>query len=346
MSRCVSFWPPALAAGSRRQWLALGAASLCLGRVQAAEPDGLAAVPPGTRLVVADQNEVFQTLLRASGVHKGLATQVQFANFQGGPAILEAFRAGALDLALVGSTPPIQAHAAGEDLPIVAARKSTAPDYTFVLRPGLDIQTLQAFRGKKIAYAEGTGRQPFVLSALKQAGLSTRDVKLVPLRAGEFATAVRTSQVDIAALVEPHTRRYLRDFADENAKALPPSAHQGLPTQTAYLYARRKALSDPAKRAAIREVVQGWITAGQWQVRNPREWVQAYHVKQGLSERDGLAIVEGEGAVTFPLLRDLVAEQQATIDLIHAAGDLPRRLDAREEFDFRFDAVIAAATRR
>lgn len=67
-------------------------------------------VPAGTKLVVADQNEALQTLIRASGVQAKLSSNVTYANFLGGPAILEAFRAGALDLATVGNTPPIQAH--------------------------------------------------------------------------------------------------------------------------------------------------------------------------------------------------------------------------------------------
>ena len=67
--------------------------------------------------------------------------------------------------------------------------------------------------------------------------------------------------------------------------------------------------------------------------------------RQNLKEADGLAIVEAEGAISFPLLKDLVAPQQATIDLIYEAGDITERLDAREEFDLRFDAVIEAANK-
>jgi len=92
-------------------------------------------VPPGTALVVADQNEELQTLMAASGEQSRLAAKVSYANFLGGPSILEAFRAHALDLAQVGDAPPIQAQAAGEILPIVAARVSTQPDYKFAIRP-------------------------------------------------------------------------------------------------------------------------------------------------------------------------------------------------------------------
>jgi len=303
-----------------------------------------AAVPPGARLVVADQNEALQTLMRASGEHGKLTAGVSYANFVGGPAILEAFRAGAVDLAVVGNTPPIQAHAAGEEIPIVAARRNAAPDYFFAVRPGLTVATLQEFKGKKIAYGIGTGRQPYVLTALKLAGLTKRDVTLVPLRASEFDTAVRTGQVDLASLIEPNFSRYLRDFADQKASALPASEHARLPTKLSYLYASKAALNDPAKAAAIREFVGAWIRASYWSVKNPDPWVDAYYVRnRKLQREDGIAIVKSEGDVSFPALADSIAGQQELIDLIHEAGDLPRRLDARQEFDLRFDPVIREA---
>jgi hypothetical protein len=69
------------------------------------------AVPNATALTVADQNEALQTLMIASGEQAKLAGKVTYANFLGGPSILEAFRAHALDLAQVGDAPPIQAQA-------------------------------------------------------------------------------------------------------------------------------------------------------------------------------------------------------------------------------------------
>lgn len=314
---------------------------------QAAAPALPVDVPAGTKLVVADQNEELQTLMAASGQQARLKAAASYANFLGGPAILEAFRAGALDLALVGNAPPIQAQAAGEVLPIVAARRNAGPDYHFALRPKLGIATLQDFKGKRITYGEGTGRQPFVLSALKQAGLSIHDVKLVPLRAADFPDAIRGGQVDIAVLNEPHYTRYVTDFSGQGQVALPDSQYARLPTGLSYLYASAKALADPAKAAAIRDFVQHWIAATDWSEREPDAWIKAYYVgKQHLDEKDGRTIIAAEGKASYPLLKDLIAPQQATIDLIHDAGDIPRRLDAAQEFDLRFDAVIDAAVKQ
>jgi len=122
-------------------------------------------VPSGAALVAADQNEELQTRMIASGEQAKLASHVTYANFLGGPAILEAFRGSALDVAFVGNTPPIQAQAAGERIPIIAAVRTSDVDNHFAARPGLVLTRLEDLRGKKISYGEGTARQPFVLRA-------------------------------------------------------------------------------------------------------------------------------------------------------------------------------------
>jgi sulfonate transport system substrate-binding protein len=302
-------------------------------------------VPSGTALVVGDQNEVLQTVMAASGEQARLAEKVTYANFLGGPAVLEAFRAGALDLATVGNTPPIQAQAAGERILIVAAWRLSGPEYGIAVRPGLKLTRLADIRGKRIGYAEGTARQAFVLNLLKLAGLTRTDVTFVPLRSADFPDAIRAGAIDVGPLNEPHFSRYLADYADRGAGAIPASEIARLPRGLSYLYASGAALEDTARTAAIADFVTHWIAAVRWSKANRDAWVDAYYVKQqNLSPADGRKIEETAGEVSFPLLRGLVEQQQATADLIYQAGDLPKRLEARAEFDFRFDEVIAANT--
>jgi sulfonate transport system substrate-binding protein len=324
--------------------LALVAVAVVPAAAFAAEPPLPTVVPKGTKLVVADQRQVLQTLFAASGQQKNLPFEVKFADFRGGPAILESFRGGALDLATVGDTPPIHAQLSGFRLPIVAARLSTQLPYKVALRPRLKLTKLAELRGKRFAYAEGTATQTFILGLLKKAGLSKKDVTLVPVRTADFSDALRSGGVDVAMLNEPPFAHYIRNNQAQGASALPSSELAGLPPYLNYLYAGEAALKDPAKAAAIREFVVRWIQAVNWLQANREAWIDAYYVKsQRLSADNGRLIVESEGSFSFPLLRDLVERQQRAIDLLHQAGELPRRLDAREEFDFRFDEVIAAA---
>lgn len=303
-----------------------------------------AAIPADTRLVVADQRQMLQVAFAASGELKQLPFEVKFADFRGGPAILEAFRGGALDLALVGDTPPIQAHVSGYPLPIVAARMSTAVSYHFALTPGSKVASLEDFRGKKIAYAEGTAVQSFVLNTLKKAGLSKHDVTLVPLRIVDFTDAVRSGEVDVAPMNEPPFSRYLTAFKKDGAHALDGPFYDELPRQLTYLYASKKALEDPTKAAAIARFVQGWVKSEDWVRDNTDAWIQAYYVKsQNLPTDVGETIHQSLGGRSFPSLSSLIPLQQGLIDLIHAAGEIPARLDAHEEFDLRFDTIASDA---
>jgi sulfonate transport system substrate-binding protein len=308
------------------------------GALAAAAPQPTA----GTTLVIADQAEAQQVALRASGELEKLPFTAQFANFTGGPAILEAFRAGAADVASVGDTPPIQALAAGADVPIILARQTDPSSTQLAVTPGKNIRKLADLRGAKIAYAEGTAQQVIVLRALEKAGLRTSDVELVRLQLGDFNDAVRTGQVDVAPLNEPRLTRFLTEAGPRGGGVIDPAETADTSSGLNYLYARREALEDPAKAAALRAYVDHYIRSQQWVNEHSAEWVQQYYVEnQGISQADGQRIVDSLGQITFPRLdATVVARQQATIDVIDRAGELPKQVRASDGFDLRFDQVV------
>lgn len=299
-------------------------------------------VPPGTTLVVADQQERLQNALRLSGELDKLPFKIEFANFVGGPAILEAFRAGAADVGQVGDVPPIHALAAGQDVPIVGSYQTNPQALKLAVAPGLSITKLTDLKGRKIAYAEGTAQQAAVLKALSKAGLKTGDVQLIRLQLAEFLDAVRTGQVEVAPLIEPNVTRLLRT---PGTSLIPDSETSGIYSGLAYLYARRAVVQDPAKAAATRALVGAFVRAWHWTNTHSAEWADAYYVRnQKVSPDDARRIVESLGTYTFPHLdQQLVARQQSTIDAIDAAGELPKKITAADGFDLRFDAAVTEA---
>ncbi|WP_238558930.1 ABC transporter substrate-binding protein [Rhodococcus rhodnii] len=208
-------------------------------------------IPAGTTLVVADQSEAQQYSLRASGELDALPFDVEFANFTGGPEVLESFRAGATDVGIVGDVPPIHAAASGQDVPIVAAFQKSKHTYSLATAPGADVRTPDDLRGKRIAYAEGTAQQVVVLRSLGLAGLGPSDVELVRLRLGEFSDALVAGQVDVAPLAEPRLTRYLDDTAAAGGSAI--HDLDGISEGLSYLYAPRRTVEDAHTAAALRE---------------------------------------------------------------------------------------------
>jgi len=302
-------------------------------------------IPAGTSLNVADQDEVLQTLFKSSGQLNTLKARVHFGNFSDGPEILEAFRAGAVDVAVVGDAPPIQAQANGSEVLIVGVQRNSDREYQLAIAPGGHIRTLADLRGKRIANAPGTGREAFLYRLLEKAGLQPTDVKLVTLQSGDFADALRANEIDAAALKEPNLTQYVNAYKAKGGSVLGTEITAGGSTGLRYLYARRSAVEDPAKAAALHEFVTHWVKGWQWANQHPGEWVQDYYVKnQGLSQQEGELINRVSGPTTFPRIDEaLFATQQHTADLLLKSGGITHHVDAKAEFDRRFDTVIQQA---
>ncbi|TCV98938.1 ABC transporter substrate-binding protein [Biostraticola tofi] len=304
-----------------------------------------ATVPAGTQLNVADQDEVLQTLFNASGQIDRLSAKVHFGNFSDGPEILEAFRAGAVDVAVVGDAPPIQAQANGNDVLIVGVQRNSDREYQLAIAPEGQIRSLADLRGKRIANAPGTGREAYLYRVLEKAGLQPTEVKLVTLQTGTFTDAVRSNEVDAAALKEPNLTQYVNAYKDKGGTVLGTEVTAGGSTGLRYLYARRSAVEDPAKAAALREFVAHWVKGWQWANQHPAQWVTDYYVKnQGLTQSEGELINRVAGPTAFPRIdQALFAVQQHTADLLLKSGSIDHKVDAKAEFDSRFDAVIQQA---
>ena len=325
---------------NRRLFLSLPFASLATGiALPQAQAQGKTA--PTDKLVVADQSEFVRNLLEASGERDKLQFQLELPNFAGGPAIYEAIRAKALDIAFVGDTPPIQARAAGTPLPIVATFSREVAEYRLTSRPGLVIHKLAELKGKRLSYIEGSGRQVYLIEALNRAGLSLNDVELVRLRVADLPDAVRSGAVDVAVLQEPHVTRLVKQVGA--CPVLDPEERRLLPS-TSYFYARPDVLADPAKSAAIGEFIAAFARAGRWSNTHKEQWGQHYYTQsQHVSPQDTAAILDSQSPLAMQTSGEAIVHHQKLIDILYQAGAIKERFDAAQSFTDAFDPVIVAS---
>ena len=323
----------------KRQFIQASAALLALpwaANLRAAHP----AVSPRTQLVVADQSELIRHLLDASGERKQLQFQLQLPNFAGGPAIFEAIRAGALDIAYVGDTPPIQARAAGVHLPIIATFTREVAQYRLLQHANAGVERLSDLRGKKVSYVEGSGRQVFLIEALNRAGLTLKDVQLVHLRVAELNDALRAKAVDVAVITEPHVSRLRQQIG---ARVVPDPQERTLLPSTSYLYARPEALADAQKAAAIGEFLGAFVRAAKWSNANTQAWGAHYYTQhQRLDAATTAAIQASQSPLLFQTAPEALPLHQRLIDTLYAAGSLPQPLDAQAGFVTTFDPIVTA----
>ncbi|MGC5225358.1 ABC transporter substrate-binding protein [Micromonospora sp. DT81.3] len=313
----------------------------------ASEQSASEALPTGkpsgdAALRIAGRQTQLQLEAAGSAIDPLGFTVKEWVNVAAGPDVIQAFRAGALDIASNAIIPPIQAHEIGFDARIVAVLERPKPSYVFATAPGVDLESFDALKGRKIAFSQGQSQGDTVLRTLRTAGIDTDDVELVALPSTQFLTALQGGQVDVAPLSEPELTKYIDQYGTDGAVAL--LAEE--PDLLTVLWAPTSVLADEDSVLAVREYIRAWAQAQVWAWENSEEWKQVYFVDtEGLSATDADRIWALANTPYFPRDWDNAVEwAQSSIDLLHEEGYVDH-FDAETLFDRRFesDAVAAVA---
>ncbi|KRL53593.1 aliphatic sulfonate ABC transporter substrate-binding protein [Lacticaseibacillus manihotivorans] len=136
---------------------------------------------------------------------KAKGYKVVFKEFQDGTALTTALKSGDIDYARVGDVPPVTAQANGLDFVYVAAGSDKVQGSGIEVKKTSGITSLADLKGKTIAYTKGTSSQYMLIQALKKAGLSTSDVKMVSMDQATAAVAFAKGTVDAWASWDPYT---------------------------------------------------------------------------------------------------------------------------------------------
>jgi sulfonate transport system substrate-binding protein len=299
-------------------------------------------VPAGTTLRIGDQLEFIQTILGTAGEDKNLPYKVQWAGFIGGPPMLQAFHAGALDVGFVADTPLIFAQAAHQNVVAVAAWASAHGTNELIAAPNSGINGWSDLKGKKVAFQRGTSAEATILQGLRGVGLKLSDIDVVDLPITQISAALQGGSVQAGVLVAPLDTAYLTS----NAGAKIVDRPGNLTARVSFLIASNTAIENPAKAAALRDFILRFGKALNKIKANPDVFVQKFYVaKYGLTLAAGKALLAQNGTSQFVELGgDLIPAQQELADLYQSAGEIPDRVDAAKEFDGRFADVVREAT--
>ncbi|MEU5255634.1 ABC transporter substrate-binding protein [Streptomyces longwoodensis] len=297
-------------------------------------------VPAGTRLKIASFQNQQQLLFKLAKLPELPFTVSSWLNIGAGPDVINAFRAKSLDLANNAGIPPIQAHFQGFGAKIVAIDVTRKPNYVFATKPGSDLHTVADFKGKKLAFSQGQAQGVVLLRALKKAGLSYDDVRLVPLTSNQFLTALQSGQVDIAPLGNQQAPAYLQQYGPKGARTITTDVVDLLNL----LWAPVSVLEDRAKAAAVAAYIPQWAKGLVWQYEHPDVWNEEFYVKtQNLSLAQARGISALANKPLFPPRWDeAIAWEQETADLL-AEGGFVKKFDVSSLFDHRFESLAAEA---
>lgn len=266
-----------------------------------------------------------QALAKVTGAFDSASYKVKFARFTYGPPLVQAAASGDIDLGSVGDVPPITGAAKEYGFKIVAVSRSltpTRPVENIIVPKGSTLKTLADLKGKKLAVPQGSSAHGLALNALKSAGLTPKDVKLVFLDPAAGATAFATGKVDAWSIWNPQSALAVKQGARILAKGLPP-----IDQTSSYYVANDKSLKDPTKRAALTDLLKRLASEFHWAVQHPDQYAKALSQEEGIPLSDAKAVLTSmETRVTAVKASDIAAEQQLG-NAFYEAGQITKKVD-------------------
>ncbi len=266
-----------------------------------------------------------QALARITGAFDSAPYKVRFARFTYGPPLIQAAASGDIDLGSVGDVPPITGAAKEYGFKIVAVARSlrpTQPEENIIVPKGSALRTLADLRGRRIAVPQGSSAHGLVLNALKSAGLTLNDVHLVFLDPAAGATAFATGKVDAWAIWNPQSAIAVEHGARILAKGLPP-----IDQTSSYYVASDTSPKDPARRAALTDLLERLAHEFAWAVRHPGQYAQAISQEDGIPLSDAKAALAAQETRVTPVEPSDIAAEQRLGDAFRQAGQISRKVD-------------------
>jgi ABC-type nitrate/sulfonate/bicarbonate transport system substrate-binding protein len=146
--------------------------------------------------------------------------------------------------------------------------------YRIVARRSAGVGTAADLSGKKIATSLNSSAHFYIVKTLRGAGLAEKDVTVVGMQPSDMPAALARGDVDAVSIWEPAAERSVQALGtDAIVIAGPPYRERfNLNTTTAVL-------ADPAKRAALVDLLRGIIRASQ-EIRGRPEPAQQLMAKK------------------------------------------------------------------
>lgn len=301
-----------------------------------AEQDGGPALALGAlTLRVADQSGLSRASLELAQL-SNTPYRLEWSTFVAGPPLLEALSADALDIGGVGDTPPIFAQAAGAPIRIVAVTENS-PQYEVILvADGSKLHSVQDLRGKKVAFAKGSGAHHLLLAALRHEGLGMNDITPAYLTPNDAQPAFTNGDVDAWAVWDPYAANNLRHGARKLVDG------QGLIHGYGFQVTSEKTLKDPGKVALLADYLGRAKRAQAWDNAHRDAWSAKYAELTKLSPEVAHDMFQHYAPVYVAIDDRVETVQQELADSFFEAQVLSKRIDVRVMFDARFNALLGA----
>jgi sulfonate transport system substrate-binding protein len=280
---------------------------------------------------VGEQSDGIKSLAAASGAFKDASYKLKWAKFDYGPPLVAAAGSGDVDLGMVGSVPPIAGAANNLGFKVIGLQLPEKPDVALeniIVPKGSTAKTISDLRGKRIAVPQGSSAHGLLLNALKEGGLTPKDVKIVYLDPKSGAAAFDSGKVDAWSIWNPQGQFAIQKGARVLVKGVPP-----VDPGSQYYVGSNKSLDDPVRRAALTDLLQRIGRAYAWGNAHPDEHATAISKDSGVP-LDQTKATESAWRFTLGYVDPAhVSAAQQLADNFLAAGEIPQKVDFTKVVD-------------
>jgi sulfonate transport system substrate-binding protein len=249
---------------------------------------------------------------------------VNWAEFQFGPPLLEAVNAGKVDIGIVGETPPVFAQAAtGSSIVYVAHEPASPKGEGLLVKADSPIKSLVELKGKKVAVAKGSNSHYFLIQALAKEGLTLNDITPTYLPPAEARAALEQGHVDAWSVWD-----YFYASAEIQSGVRTLTNGEGIVDNHAFYISRRPFVEQypDAVKGVLDEVgkTDAWITT------NPVAAAESLATQTGVDAKFLERAIRRSNYGPQSLKPEVIAAQQKIADTIHAIGLIPKPIVVKD----------------
>ncbi|MBA2176703.1 aliphatic sulfonate ABC transporter substrate-binding protein [Halobacillus locisalis] len=209
----------------------------------------------------------------AEEAFENLGIDVEFVLSQGSNKALEFLNSSSVDFGSTAGAAALMAKA--NNAPVETVYLYSKPEWTaLVTNADSDISSVEDLKGKKVAATLGTDPYIFLVRALKEHGLSPKDIELVNLQHADGGSALTSGSVDAWAGLDPHMAR-LELESDANLFYRNPEFNT---------YGTLNVRSEYAEKhpEIVKTVIEVYEKARRWTIENPEEAAQILADEAGI----------------------------------------------------------------
>ncbi len=150
-----------------------------------------------------DMLDPYRVLIQQKAIEKATGYTINWRQFGGGGDVIRAMASGAVQVGEVGSSPAAAAASQGMDVEVFWVLDDINQAEQLVARDGSGITSIAGLKGKRVATPFVSTSHYSLLSALKKAGISPSDVKILNMRPPEIAAAWARGDIDATFIWDP-----------------------------------------------------------------------------------------------------------------------------------------------